>query len=315
MRIVYDYDKRLNFVPMFNVWQHDFTASPYKEMVEKNIRISKDAVAAFEAPEGVTLSKYSFESDDASVYYYVISPSGNADLKRPTIFYFHGGGFICPLDVMMLNNGCFYAKHLSCNVILPEYRLVPKHPADVMLMDCINMYKYALENADTLHIDPARIIVFGDSAGGCLAFDTVHYIKEKGLTMPKGMMLIYPVTDDDLSPYDSMNLEHAEWNKEASMHMWELFYKTPLSSDDLRRFLIPMKAEDFSCFPKTYIEVAEFDSLKDQGKALASKLVSAGTDVSLSVIPGTYHGFDNQKDNPFVVETLDHRCKVMKDMI
>jgi len=312
MRKYYDYDPRLNFIPSFNIWQHNFEGWPINMLVNKAIENIKKNVKDYIPMEEVSLSKDYYKSDDGLLPYYKISPKGKENQTLPVIIYYHGGGFICPLDVMMLNNGSFYAKELNCHVLLPEYRLAPDFSAKDMLTDCYNMLLYAEHNREMLCIDMSKLIILGDSAGAALAAGVVLMSRDYGGPKPAGQVLIYPVTDCQINRYPSMELKYAEWNKNANIHMWNMaFNKGKL----MLPYIAPIQNSSHINLPKTYIEVAEYDTLKDQGLYYAEKLMAASVPVTINEIKGTYHGFDNQINNPFVKEILEKRCDEIRKCV
>lgn len=113
-----------------------------------------------------------------------------------------------------------------------------------------------------------------------------------------------------------MNLRYAEWNNSATYHMWRLFRKKNNTADnELLDSYIPVKQHDYSLFPKTYIEVQEYDTLKDEGITLARLIKNDNVPVTLREIKGTYHGFDNMVENPFIDKVLTDRCKIIEAML
>lgn len=309
MRETYNYEPQLDFKPSFNIWQQNFTEEPYKSAVNQLIKNSFLTIKEYRPIFDCTVTSGQYQSDDEMLDFYKVSPNGKEHEALSVIVYYHGGGFICPLDKMMMNNSCYYSSILDCHVLLPQYRLAPDHSAKEMLSDCYNFLLFARENQKELSLNMDKFIIFGDSAGGALAAGTA--LLSKSLSGPKALcqMLIYPVTDNRLDCYESMKLEYAEWNKQASVYMWQ--YALTKGSEYLN-YIAPMYNEDLSDLPPAYIEVQEYDTLRDQGIAYAEKLKAADVPVTLNQIKGTFHGFDNNINNQFVIRALQNRCNVMK---
>lgn len=124
---------------------------------------------------------------------FLISPKGEKR-KLPCLVYFHGGGFVFKAARYHYRNAAAYAR-TGCRVLLVDYRLAPKYAYPVPNEDCFAAYAWAAEHAAELAIDPARLAVGGDSAGGCLAADVIFRAHRAGLPAPRFFMLVYPVLD------------------------------------------------------------------------------------------------------------------------
>lgn len=312
----YSYEPQLNFKPGFNIWKHNFEVFPFNIILKYAIKITAKNTSQYVAAEDLTLTKHTYTSDNSELPFYKISPKGKENELLPTIIYYHGGGFMCPIDVMMLNNGSFYSRNINCHVLLPEYRLAPNFSSTTILKDCDNFFSFVKKESSTLSVDIDNLIIYGDSAGGFLAATTAQKIHAEKPNQLKGLILIYPVTDDRIDIYQSMDLKYAEWNKNATKHMWRILKKSNSNIDN--QYLekrIPMKTIDLPAMPPIYIEVQEYDTLKDQGIALANKYKAAGFDCTLTEIKGTYHGFDNLPGNHFVEDILTKRCKIMSSFL
>lgn len=312
----YEYEPLLNFRPSFNVWKHNFEAFPFNIMVNNCIKKCYSNSANFSTTKNVSISRLSYTSNNFTLPFIKISPRELEHTTLPTIIYYHGGGFICPLDTMMLNNASFYSEKLNIHILLPEYRLAPNNSSTIILSDCNNFLSYVVRNHRDLNVDLHNLIILGDSAGGFLATTTLIWAIKNNTTPIKGLFLIYPVTDNEIDKYKSMNMKYAEWNKSATYHMWRLLRKKNcLSDNEILDSYIPVKQQDYSLFPQTYIEVQEYDTLKDEGITLAKLIKSDNVPVILKEIKGTYHGFDNMPENPFVNKILTDRCKIIEAML
>ena len=117
------------------------------------------------------------------------------DVRLPCLVYFHGGGWVIG-DLDTHDSPCrLLAKQIGCVVVAVDYRLAPEHPFPAPLDDCFNTTRWIVENADKLNIDPAKLAVAGDSAGGNLAACVCLMAREKGGPVIRHQLLIYPVTD------------------------------------------------------------------------------------------------------------------------
>lgn len=228
-----------------------------------------------------------------------------SDKVLPAILYLHGGGFIFPMQPMMARACQYYAKHLSCRIFIPEYCLAPEYPFPIPPKDCLQAYLFLLENYDVLHIDPARIAIVGDSAGGALAASLCQMIRDRGLPIPRLQMLIYPVTDNSLQHKSLREYAKGTWSGKATEHMWNLYLKD--GEQGMLPYAAPLQQSSLTGLPPCYVEVCEMDCLRDEGIAYAKKLKSSGVATTLHIVPGAYHGYDMATDTPFVQRELARR--------
>lgn len=246
--------------------------------------------------------------DKKEVVCYEFTPL-KAKERYPAIVYFHGGGFMFPIQTMMMKVSSLYADSCGVKVFLPEYRYDLKDPQMMTLEDCYHMLKYVYDNADALQVDRDRIIVYGDSAGGCLCAGVTLMNRDRDKYPIAGQMLIYPVTDNDSYKYDSMD-EYAEaaWSKRSNIGMWELYLSR---EGDKEKYLVPMH-NDLCGLPRAYVEPQEIDTLCDEGVAYAKKLREAGVETELNIVLGSYHGFDAAVKSRLVQRVLKRRYEVIR---
>jgi len=136
--------------------------------------------------------------DGANIPVLIAEPSGIGE-NAPCLFYIHGGGFMLPASTYHYNCVREYAIRGKCKVIFPDYRLSTQYSYPTAHEDCYAAYQWMLLHAGHLGIDTERIVIGGDSAGGDLAAGITLMIRDRGLTMPCMMMLIYPVMDRRMS--------------------------------------------------------------------------------------------------------------------
>lgn len=269
------------------------------------------ASALWKAPEGVAKTELKVTTRDGEeIGGYILEPAGSEDETLTTMLYCHGGAFFMPILPSSLSVASQYVTALNCRVFMPEYRLTPANPYPVPVNDCYDTLKY-IAGLDT--VDKDRVIIYGESAGGCLAAETLHMCRDEGLLEPIAAMLIYPVADNAQNYPSLTNYEHATWSREANLNMWKLYLDgVDMSAAD---YAVPMQQEDFSDYPPVYIEPSEMDTLCDQDIALAAKMREAGVDVSGETIPGAYHGFDGNLESELVKKVLEVRINWLRELV
>lgn len=217
-------------------------------------------------------------------------PVQTAQESLPLLVYFHGGGFV--IGDLDSHDGLCRAlcNQASCAVLAVDYRLAPEHPYPAAAQDCIAATRWAHANAEQLHIDPDRIAVGGDSAGGQLAAVTALALRGDPTINLAFQMLIYPITDA-LMQSDSIqrNGEGFLLGKRDLSYYYDHYFP----DQDRRRepTASPIRAKDLSGLPNAFVLTAGFDPLHDEGLDYANALSKAGTNTQYVCFSRQIHGF------------------------
>lgn len=214
-------------------------------------------------------------------------------MPPPLLLYFHGGGFVIG-DLDTHDGVCrFIAAVAGLAVLSVDYRLAPEHPFPAGVEDAWAAFTWAAANAAELGVDPARIAVGGDSAGGNLAANIALRGKAEDGPTPAMQLLIYPVTDSADEPRSRQLFSEHFMLTKTDIDRFEHFYIAP--GDDINDPRISiLKASDLSGLPPAYVTTAGFDPLRDEGEAYAIRMREEGSKVALRRHPGLIHGFANQ---------------------
>ena len=239
----------------------------------------------------------------------VFSPAGAGD-RLPALLYVHGGAFAYRASAYQKRLALLYAEKAECRVFFPHYHLAPKYRYPAAYEDVLALHRYMEEHADGLGIDPGRIGIGGDSAGGSIAaLLCCRWDKEK-IGMPCLQMLAYPVTDAEMNT-DSMKrfTDTPKWDARSNERMWQYYCG---EDQDLRKQASPMHAALPEKIPQTYIETAQYDCLHDEGLLFAEKLKEAGADVEINDTQGTFHGYDDVIDAQIVRKNVERRISFLR---
>lgn len=277
----------------------------------KSIEFMTRPVKKFRTDE-VYFSKEEYSSfDGEKIPYYLFAPKIKKE-KYPAMIYYHGGGFMFPIQKSMMKNSVIYAKEMGIKVFLPDMRISLQHPCDTILEDCYGMLKYIFEHAEELGVDIEKIFVYGDSAGGSLAASVTQLCRDRDGYKLCGQLLCYPVLDCESEKYKSVEeYENAPWSKNANRAMWHTFLR---KGTDMPQYVVPMR-NNLHGLPKAYIEPLEIDVLKDEALAYAAKLRAADVEVVENLIPGAYHGYDADLKSPLVKRSFAARMKFMREIL
>lgn len=213
------------------------------------------------------------------------------DRKAPCLIYYHGGGWVIG-NVQDYDRVCrALAEKAGIVVASVDYRLAPEHKFPVPVDDSVAAWRWAVENTEILGLDPARLAVGGDSAGGNISAVLAQQLAADDIS-PCFQMLIYPATD--------MSKEWPSWEENAVGKILErdliTWFQAQYLNDgdertDLR--LSPLLAEDVSHLPEAFMLTAGADPLRDEGVAYAGRLMQAGVNVEHLHLAGQLHGSFN----------------------
>ena len=204
-----------------------------------------------------------------------------------------------------------YAAKVPCKVVYADYRLAPEHPFPVPAEDCFATYRWVLAHAKKLGIDKNKVFLGGDSAGGNLAAAVTLMARDRKYRLPKGVLLIYPVTDRRMQTASMREFTDTPvWDARLTKMMWQCYLGEAEPSPV--EYASPVEAKDFSEFPPTYMEVAEFDCLHDEGINLYEKIKATGAATELHEIKGGCHGYETAGNSLIVRACMDLRVAWIK---
>lgn len=235
----------------------------------------------------------------------MIEPTGIHD-TLPCIVYLHGGAFAFEAKYYHKDVMCEYALKTPCKIIFVHYHLSPMYSFPIAIEECYAAYLWTYRNADRLGIDKRRLAVAGDSAGGTIAAALTHMIRDRKGPACCYQMLIYPATDarentDSMRKFKDTPL----WNSKLNHKMWRYYLKNGVYH--MRSYASPLESSTFKNLPPAYIEVAEFDCLRDEGKQYAKRLKDAGIPVCLNEPKGTIHGFEIRMKSKYTKSIIEKR--------
>jgi acetyl esterase len=209
---------------------------------------------------------------------------------RPCVFEIHGGGFVMG-DINMMDPWCQkVAADVDAVVVSVEYRLAPEDPFPAGLEDCYAALCFTADNAAELEIDPDRIAIAGQSAGGGLAAATVLLARDRGGPKLAFQLLEIPELDDRLeTPSMRAFTDTPLWNLPNAEWSWR-HYLGPDHTGEVSAYAAPSRAKDLSGLPPAYVSTMEFDPLRDEGILYGLGMLQAGVSVELHSYAGTFHG-------------------------
>jgi acetyl esterase len=241
-------------------------------------------------PDGVTTVDRTVPGVDGNeIPVRVYSPTRDG-APVPAVLYIHGGGFVVgDLDTEHAN-AMSTVDALGVVAVSVDYRLAPEHPFPAGVEDCYSVLTWLAAEADSLGVDPQRIAVFGQSAGGGLAAGLALMARDRGGPALCFQLLGIPELDDRLeTPSMVAFTDTPMWNRPSAERSWR-YYLGEGANGDTSPYAAPARAEDLSGLPPAYVSTCEYDPLRDEGIIYALRLLQAGVSVELHQFAGTFHG-------------------------
>lgn len=238
---------------------------------------------------GSVVNQY-FPSPTADVPLRIFTPAGEGPFNA--LVYLHGGGWAFNSIDMYDAQLATLANLTTSVVVAVNYQKAPEHKFPVAFDDCFAALEWVIAHTTELNIEPSRIGVGGDSAGGNLASAVALKVRDEGLISLAYQLLIYPCNDRDTESGSMVaNASGYGLSRREMAWLWELYLND--ADDDANPYAVPHRATDFSGLPPTVLVTAEFDVLRDDGRGYADKLAAAGVAVIYRDYPGMIHGFFN----------------------
>ncbi|HYM04382.1 MAG TPA: alpha/beta hydrolase [Stellaceae bacterium] len=217
-------------------------------------------------------------------------PRAAGSALLPVLIYFHGGGW-CIGDIETHDAVCRQlSDSAGCAVLAVDYRLAPEHPFPAGLDDCFATVQWVARDGASLGLDPLRIAVGGDSAGGNLAAVCAIMARDADIVL-RAQILIYPATDFVRAHPSHEECAEGFLLTRESMDWFSGNYVDPCDHRDWRAS--PLHAPDHARLAPAMVIVGEFDPLRDESRAYAERLKAAGTEASFHLYPGMIHAFIN----------------------
>jgi acetyl esterase len=208
----------------------------------------------------------------------------------PVLVYFYGGGWTlgnletCDALCRALTNAA------RCVTVSVQYRLAPEHPFPAAVEDSHAGFAWVAGHAAELGVDPARVAVGGDSAGGNLAAALCLLARDRGGPSPRHQLLVYPNTDHAWDPEALRAFEDPLlFNRWSVAWYWKHYLAD--ERDGSNPLASPLRAASLAGLPGATVITAEYDPLRDQGERYAERLREEGVKVELRRYDGMAHGF------------------------
>ncbi|MBB5377223.1 triacylglycerol lipase [Deinococcus metalli] len=226
------------------------------------------------------------------VLVYVYRPHG-LPAGAAAILNIHGGGYVTGSAAAYHPQSASYARDLGVVVVGVEYRLAPGTPFPGPLEDCYAALIWMARHADALGLDPARIALVGDSAGGGLAAALAQLAHDRAEVRPAFQLLYYPMLDDRTA----LTAAHEDrgdfiWRPASNLYGWTAYLGRPPRPDSAPEYAVPARRADLSGLSPAWIGVGTLDLFCPEDREYARRLTGAGVPCEYHEVPGAYHAFE-----------------------
>mgnify|MGYP006433112535 FL=1 len=231
----------------------------------------------------------------------IYSPRG-ASANDPAVLFFHQGGLVIMHHLTDDYFCSVLAAECGAKVISLDYRLCPEAAFPAAIDDGMALWAYVQENAAALGIDPKRVALSGDSAGGLISASMTHLLRDAGGVQPAAQCLAYPWVSTDMSG-DVSGQSCAECFPFSTTTM-DFFNATVFPNDENLDHPLanPAKNKNLADLPPAVIGTAGFDLIRDQGNAYAKALEAAGNKV-------THHCFTSLTHSYLIMGRVSHTAQ------
>lgn len=274
-----------------------------------------DAVSAARTPApGVAAQRHAMTVADGTtvdlLWYHLSDASGG---PGSAALYLHGGGMIFGLEHVGALYDVAVRDYVAASgvpMLVVDYRIAPEHPHPTPVEDCFAALEWLVANAAELGVDPARIAVMGDSAGGGLAAGVCLMARDRGGPTIAQQLLIYPMLDDRTSTPDPHLVPFLTWTYDDNITGWGALLGADAGTDAVSPYAAPARAAELSGLPDTYLDVGDLDIFRTEDVAYAMRLADAGVPTELHVYPGCPHAFEAlAADAPVSRRTVSDRVR------
>jgi acetyl esterase len=213
-----------------------------------------------------------------------------ADITAPVLVYFHGGGLVMGSNRSFEPLARGLAAESRATVVAVEYRLAPECPPPAQFDDTYTATAWVSANAAALGVDPQRLAVVGDSAGGSLAAAVALAARDRNGPPICCQVLLYPGLDRDMAaPSITLLADAPMLTRDDIEYMHEL--TDAGSGGDHDAYRVPAYADDVHALPPAIVVTGGCDPIRDWGERYAARLRDAGVQTTVTRYPGVYHGF------------------------
>ncbi len=248
------------------------------------------AMTAGTGPESVSVDVCTIEGPHGDLALRIYSPDGEPGAARGAVLFIHGGGWTIGSAAAYDPIAKTIAAGADVVVVSVDYRLAPEHPFPVAYDECWTALQWLADDVADLGIDPRRLAVMGDSAGGNLSAVLAQRALASGGPHLAAQILVYPAVDADLDrPSYVENGAGYFLERSAMTFFWDSY--TAAGADRFDERLSPLRAASLAGLPPALVITAEFDPLRDEGEAYADSLAAAGVEVERTRYDGMIHGF------------------------
>lgn len=249
-----------------------------------------DAAAKGVSREEVYIPSANGPDVRALLYQPMQSNAERSPSTRPGYLHIHGGGYLIGTPEMGDLSNIEICAELKATVLSVDYRLAPEHSIPAPLDDCYAALAWLHNRAADINIDPARIAVGGESAGGGLAAALALKARDAGEYSICHQHLTYPMLDDRTGtpdvPGDPLVGEFV-WTRSSNLFGWDSYLgDAPRTAPQ-----VPARAESLAGLPPTWLLTGALDLFRDENIAYANRLMADGVATELAVFAGDCHGF------------------------
>ncbi|WP_166424648.1 alpha/beta hydrolase [Paraglaciecola sp. 20A4] len=280
------YAKKVPSFPLYRLW-----------FLKLSRILFRFGLAKTECLDGISYSDKKLAQSTVRVYKPKGTPSGIG------VLWIHGGGLITGSPNLDNKTCSRYVKELGAVVCSVKYRLAPEHPFPAGLNDCMEVWKWFQEQAVQMGVDPTRIVVAGQSAGGCMATSLAHKLMDIGGQQPAAQLLFCPMLDDRTAADTELDkIDHLVWNNRTNRAAWSWYLGGVTGSSSIPEGAVPARRENLRGLPPAWIGIGDIDLFYNENVDYAKRLENSGVMVEFDSVPMAPHTFENFADSTRFVD-------------